>query len=363
MKILVLLTELFDAFGGIQTFNRCLVKAINDISIKNDCKVSVLVLSDCGKSQLASKYITSACVSYRGFNGNKFLFAFFALVMSFKSNIVLVGHINFSFLVVLIEIINKNSIKYLIVYGVEVWRKLSKTALSKFNKIISISTFTKEQVKMFNNIEEDKFLILPCTLDPFYGYDLVPTNQNETIFPKGKMLLMVSRLDTNDRCKNIDKVIEAMPLILKQVPDMFYVIVGDGSDRKRLEQLSINLDLRDKVLFAGRVSSKLLPVYYKHADIFVLPSTGEGFGIVFLEAMFYAKPCIGARAGAIPEVIEDGKTGFLVEPNKESLTALLVSLLNNDALMKEIGRLGKERLEKEFSFNSFKNRLEKVLCD
>jgi glycosyltransferase involved in cell wall biosynthesis len=120
--------------------------------------------------------------------------------------------------------------------------------------------------------------------------------------------------------------------------------------------------MRDKVIFTGWVSDNLLPSYYQACDVFALPSLKEGFGIVFLEAMYYAKPCIGARAGGIPEVIEDGKTGFLAEPgDANALADSLSNLLRNATLRREMGRVGQERFEREFSFRKFHERLDNVV--
>ena len=106
-----------------------------------------------------------------------------------------------------------------------------------------------------------------------------------------------------------------------------------------------------------------MPLYYQACDVFVLPSLKEGFGIVFLEAMQYAKPCIGARAAAVPEVIVDGESGLLTAPgDPRSLERALTTLLTDEALRQSMGRAGLRRLETNFSFPAFRHRLEEVLC-
>jgi len=107
-----------------------------------------------------------------------------------------------------------------------------------------------------------------------------------------------------------------------------------------------------------------LPSYYESCDLFVLPSTKEGFGIVFLEAMYHSKACIGARAGGVPEVIRDGDTGILVDPSKlaTEVPEAILRLLNDPALCKTMGERGRKELESNFSFSRFRDRLEQVLC-
>jgi hypothetical protein len=119
----------------------------------------------------------------------------------------------------------------------------------------------------------------------------------------------------------------------------------------------------DRVVFTGFVADELLPSYYDAYDLFVLPSLREGFGIVFLEAMYHAKACVGARAGGIPEVVKDGGTGLLAKPDSvDSFVLCVVRLLGNGQERGAMGRRGKERLEREFSCEKFRARLERVLC-
>jgi glycosyltransferase involved in cell wall biosynthesis len=150
----------------------------------------------------------------------------------------------------------------------------------------------------------------------------------------------------------------ALPEVLKQVPDVFLVIVGPGDDRPRLEAMAQELKVTDRVRFAGRVSDEELQSYLAACDLFVLPSTGEGFGIVYLEAMFHGKACIGARAGGVPEVIEHEVTGLLVDPERlDRLAEVISRLLTGDANRFAMGAAGKLRLEREFSTQRFRDRL------
>jgi glycosyltransferase involved in cell wall biosynthesis len=177
------------------------------------------------------------------------------------------------------------------------------------------------------------------------------------------MLLSVSRLHQTEFYKRIDLILEAMPAVLKQAPETFLVVVGEGSDRARLQRLAAQLRIDDRVKFTGRVTERELPLYYQACDMFVLPSLKEGFGIVFLEAMQYGKPCIGARAAAVPEVIVDGETGLLAAPgDPRSLELAIMTLIADEPSRLMMGQAGLRRLENNFSFNMFRHRLEEVLC-
>ena len=363
MQILLLLTDLFDAVGGIQTFNRCFVKALNDLSLQKDIKVKVLVLNDTGKSNLANKYISSKNIEYVFFARNHFKFLIHKLRLSINSDKIIFGHVNFAPLVLFINLLNPKSKKYLIVHGIEVWKKMplfKGLGINTLDKILSVSAYTKEQMKKHDSISENKFIIFPNTLDPFYS--LKPQMAEDIVLPKGKIILSVTRLDSSEVYKNIDLVIKALPSVLKIIPDVYYVIVGEGTDRFRLELLAKELGVRENIIFAGYVPDNLLPSYYAASNVFVLPSTKEGFGIVFLEAMYYLKPCIGANAGGIPEVIKDGETGVLIDPkNITSLSENIIKLLKDKDLCHSMGKAGKERLDNEFAFEIFKNRLEQII--
>src|ERR1043166_10198184 len=116
------------------------------------------------------------------------------------------------------------------------------------------------------------------------------------------------------------------------------------------------------VHFFSGLSYAELASCYGHCELFALPSRGEGFGLVYLEAMACGKPVIGGAHGGAPEVIEDGKTGYLV-PHGDAgqLAAAVETLLANPALAQEIGRRGKQRVENEFRFPVFAKALKKIL--
>ena len=111
------------------------------------------------------------------------------------------------------------------------------------------------------------------------------------------MILTVARLDARERYKGVDQLIEAMPAVLQTVPAARLRIVGTGSDLPRLKELAARLGVADSVEFAGFVDDEHLRAAYRDCALFALTSSGEGFGIVFLEAMAHGKPCLGARAG------------------------------------------------------------------
>jgi glycosyltransferase involved in cell wall biosynthesis len=140
---------------------------------------------------------------------------------------------------------------------------------------------------------------------------------------------------------------------------------GEGAERKAFEELERGMGLAGNVFLPEAVSDELLSsYYYESCDVFVLPSAKEGFGIVFLEAMYYRKPCIGTRAGGVPEVIRDGDSGVLVDGSELStrLPEAILCLLRDPALRGTMGANGGAEFESNFSFSCFRDRLEQILC-
>jgi phosphatidyl-myo-inositol dimannoside synthase len=157
-------------------------------------------------------------------------------------------------------------------------------------------------------------------------------------------------------------LISALPRVLKKVPDASLVLVGDGDDRPRLEQLACDLGVSARAHFLYCLTPEELFACYANCEIFALPSRGEGFGLVFLEAMAHAKPVIGGAHGGIPDIIEDGVTGRLVpHGNVEQLAEALEAFLANSGEAKEMGARGKDRVAQLFSFAQFESQLAALL--
>ena len=363
IRILALVTSAFGGIGGIETFNRALVGALDQLAPRLNWSVRVLSLLDRAELPGAEPYLRSGSTDAVGFSGNRAQFAFAATRSSRSADIVIIGHAN----LVPLALLMNSPFKCLIVHGIEVWKKLPRLrslGVSHIDRILSVSAFTQREMMRHNALTADRFRIFPNTLDP-QGASLQPKVSRSALgLPEGRMLLSVTRLASSERYKNIRSVIESLPSVLATVPDAFYVIIGDGAERKVFEELTRRMGLADKVFFPGAVSNQLLPAYYDSCDLFVLPSVKEGFGIVFLEAMSHGKPCIGARAGGVPEVIRHGVTGVLVDPSRlaTEIPEAILRLLTEPGLCKTLGVNGKAVLESNFSFTAFSDRLENILC-
>src|SRR5262249_2788092 len=128
------------------------------------------------------------------------------------------------------------------------------------------------------------------------------------------VMLTVGRLATGERYKGVDEVIEVMPRLLRQFPNLRYLIVGDGSDRVRLEAKARAHGLSGYVIFTGRIAEPEKVAHYNLADVYVMPSHGEGFGIALIEAAACGIPVVGSSVDGSRDALLDGQLGRMVDP-------------------------------------------------
>ena len=170
--------------------------------------------------------------------------------------------------------------------------------------------------------------------------------------------------------KGHDIVLKALPLVLKSIPNLSYLIVGEGPYRTHLMELCRELKLDSVVTFIGFAYDEELVMYYNLCDVFVMPNreifnstdSVEGFGITFIEANACNKPVIGGRSGGAIEAVKDGVTGFLVDPQNENEVAeKIIFLLQDEELARKMGKDGRKRVEKDFSWENRANELAEQL--
>src|ERR1700730_12288666 len=255
-------------------------------------------------------------------------------------------------------------------HGLEVWQPLGwlrGSALRSADLVIAPSRDTAQQLISEQGIRAERVRRLAWGLDPeFEARFRAPLRPSRpAAFPtRACIILTVGRWDPAERYKGADTLISSLPRILQTVPDAVLVLVGEGEDRPRLEQLARESGMTHHICFLHGLTQEELFACYAHCDAFALPSRGEGFGLVFLEAMAHGKPVIGGAHGGTPDVIEDGVTGMLV-PHGDAvlLSAALESLLADPARASEMGSRGRESVQTIFTFERFRSRLTQVLED
>lgn len=179
-----------------------------------------------------------------------------------------------------------------------------------------------------------------------------------------RSVLILGRMSAAERYKGHDQLLEAWPRVLAEVPDAQLVVAGGGDDVERLRRKAGEAGISDRVLFAGFVPDATLHHLWERVALFAMPSRGEGFGLVYLQAMRAGLACIGSTKDAAGEVIANGETGHLVDPDdREGLARTLARALRDKGERRALGEAGRRRFEAEFTYERFRERLRPLLLE
>ncbi|RYZ61847.1 MAG: glycosyltransferase family 1 protein [Chitinophagaceae bacterium] len=321
-KLLLLTLNTFSSTGGIETVCRVAGKALHQIMEAEGGEYTHFALND-RPTDLLTRYVPNA--SFRPFSGSKLRYASQAIVTGCKCDVVILSHINLLMIGAVIKTLSPKTKVLLIAHGIEVWVPLppwKKRMLRKLDRILPVSQYTKEKMKVLYGLAEDRLAVLNNCLDPFLTRKLSagdrPVLRNKPGFTDNDIILFtLTRLKATEQYKGYDKVISALPAVLKRYPTVKYLIGGkyDAEEKARLDRMIRELQLQDKVFFSGFVPDEDVEGLFTLADVYVMPSTGEGFGIVFIEALFYGLPVIAGNVDGSVDALDKGRFGLLVDPN------------------------------------------------
>jgi glycosyltransferase involved in cell wall biosynthesis len=224
---------------------------------------------------------------------------------------------------------------------------MNRRAMNQTDGVIAISHALASFVRDVERIPADMIMTIP------YGLETPNREGNERERARDRLGIplyapLVGLVGRLIHQKGVDVLLRAFPLVLQQLPAARLAIIGDGPLRGRLESFAGELGLREKVVFTGWVddASRLMPA----CDVIAVPSRWEGFGLVTLEAMGYAVPVVASRTSALPEIVVDGETGLLVQPEDAlGLAEALLVFLENPREAAEAGEAGYRRLVNVFS--------------
>lgn len=254
-------------------------------------------------------------------------------------------------------------------HGIEVWslnQGPKRWALKRLQLLLPVSRFTATSLKLQLGHDCPHLKILPNTFDSerFHpGRRPQKLLSRYRLAPEQPLIFSLSRLNSSDGYKNLDRLIEALPILLHQWPDLCLMLAGDGDDRSRLEDLARKLGVRSKVIFTGRLADGELADHLRLATVFALPSTGEGFGIVFLEALGCGRPVLAGNRDGSVDPLAQGRLGLLIDPLLP-LAPPLASLLagQGESLWFQPSELA-AAVTKEFGFQAFSLRLKTLLSN
>lgn len=215
-------------------------------------------------------------------------------------------------------------------------RMTSKPIIQNADAVLAL---TKDMRQKMQGIYDRDISIVPNGVE-LERFKIPPRDKRKD---DAKAVIFVGRLHP---LKGVQYLIEAMVIVHQELPDVKLVVVGDGIERAKLEKFAEELNLNGCIQFTGQLPQESIPRLMHQAEVFVLPSISEGFGIVNLEAMAAGLPIVATNVGGIPDVIEEGVNGFLINAkNSDEIAGKLLILLQDDGMRKEISVNNKWKAE------------------
>jgi len=312
-----LASEAHQGYGGISVFNTCFLRALEQDDAVRAVDVFARNLTNPEQLQTGLEkvaYVKSAANS-------KWRYVYHVmkegLLKTKRTDLIVCGHINLLPLAVWLKK-RKRVPLILIIHGVEAWTprhlKKQRTLLHSVDKVVSVSQYSYQRFCEWSGWVGSWFC-LPNMVDMEAYQPQAPDDRVLAplqIEKNSRILLTVARLAADERYKGIDEVIDLMPRLTAQGP-CHYVVVGRGDDLDRLQKKVQAMQLQDCVHFVGYVSDEEKKNWFCLADAFVMPGSGEGFGIVYLEALACGLPCVGSRLDGSREALREGLLGAIVD--------------------------------------------------
>jgi glycosyltransferase involved in cell wall biosynthesis len=341
--MLLLATEVW-GHGGIQRYMKMILRIAE--AHRQPCDVlSVIDNADAP---------TKDVLAYFGCGGNKLRYCFEAVRFALhgKTRRVIVGHVGLLPVAWILRMVGFTEEYTLVLHGIEAWQRLNWTqrlAARGAKSVIATTNYTAREFCYFNGIDHARCMVIPLSGD-------IQSRQFDRSAPARELRLMtVSRLSAADRYKGFDCLLASVCRGLERGLPITLQIVGSGDDLERLQDVANSLGIQDVLRFRGSLTDAELEQVCSESHVFVMPSKKEGFGIVYLEAMATGLPCIGANHGGVPEVIEHGKSGFLVEyDDAEQIVGYLRALLESPELYGSLSRGARRRAE-DLGFDAMAN--------
>jgi phosphatidylinositol alpha-1,6-mannosyltransferase len=333
MRVIALVGDAFGGQGGIAKFNRELLTDLTTHPAVDKVVAIPRIISDkIGELPPNLDYRASAAN-----NKGKYLSELLRIGFS-KSNkgsktLVICGHIHLLPLAFLLRWLTRGQL-VLVIHGIEAWRPLPR-ALPNFcarsiTRFISVSELTGARFRAWTGLSKACQHLLPNCIDLTR---FTPGPKNPELLERyglenARTIMTLGRMAAKERYKGFDEVLEAMPAMIQTIPNLKYLLIGDGNDRPRLEQKAKDLLIRDYVIFAGKIPEEEKVDHYRLSDAYVMPGSGEGFGIVYLEAMACGIPVVGSKIDGSREALREGKMGLLVDPtNPREVESSILNVL------------------------------------
>jgi asparagine synthase (glutamine-hydrolysing) len=364
-RILFLNLTSFSATGGIEKFNRALLKSLDELDTEGLVSAHSISLHDI---ELNENYFAAG--KYKAAKGNRVSFMWQLLNAASNYNTVVVGHLNLALPAMSIKRLYPRKKFVLIAHGIEVWDELKgakKQLLEQADVILAVSSFTKTKLIEIHKIDPEKIKLFYNTIDPYFR---LPTKFDKPDYLKKrynihngeKVVYTMTRMSSLEQYKGYDQVLAAFPSLVKKYPGIKYIIGGkaDIVEKQRVEKIIQEKQLNAHVILSDYIADEEVQDHFKLADVFIMPSSQEGFGIVFIEAMACGLPVIGGNIDGTVDALQNGELGKLVDPfNVKAIENAIEEQLNLKNGLN--GKQLQQAMLAKFSFIEYKKRLKEIL--
>ena len=354
----------FSLTGGIEKVSKTFAKTLDDLNTKSQFgSYRVLSMYD---DQPDSAYLSPS--SFKGYKGNRTAFGLAAITQGLKADVIILSHVHLLLFARIIKMLKPNVRVVLFAHGIEIWNSLArwkKQLLSKI-QIWAVSRYTAGQITQQHGIAGSQIKVQNNCLDPYFTLNESPIKTEPLLKRYGinsnqKVLLTICRISSSEQYKGYDLVIESLKRVIQVYPDLVYLLVGkaDTAELERINKLIVQSQLQENVILTGFVAENELHLHYQLADVFVMPSKSEGFGLVFIEAAAYGCTVIGGNADGSTDALANGELGILVDPNNttEIGEAIIAALKTEKQNANSIQKMCFEK----FGYDAYQEKVSNLL--
>jgi phosphatidylinositol alpha-1,6-mannosyltransferase len=363
-KVILFTLQTFSTTGGIQKMTRTMAHAFDQLERSGDCRFRLWSLYD-KDIDLMPQYLPAG--HFKGFRNRRWLFFKACIQQAFYPDIIIISHINLAVVGLLIRAINPRCKVWLIAHGIEVWRPLSffkNKLIAGCDQILCVSRFTRDEIVRMHAVEPARCRILNNAVDPFMdlGFDFKKPSalaQKYGTAGQGPVLFTLTRLASTEQYKGHEQVLRVLPQLRLRYPAIKYILGGqcDAAEFVRIQALINEYQVADCVILPGFIKEQELSDHFLLADLFVLPSKKEGFGIVFIEAMACGLPVICGNADGSRDAVRDGELGTAIQADDREDLRLAIAQALEQPVTSDSRKLLQEKCLLYFNETEYRKRL------
>ena len=367
-KVILYSLQTFSTTGGIQKMTRTLAHSLYLLSKRNEWDFKLWSVYD-SDHDLMPQYLPTE--NFRGFGTNRVSFVLKTIVKAKMPDLIIISHINLAIIGLLIKTINPKCKVWLIAHGIEVWRPLSflkKIFLNRCDKIICVSNFTKQQMVSRHQTDPAMCTVLNNAVDPFMKLPATFTKPGHLLkryrlTGNEPIIFTLTRLASSEQYKGHDHVLKVIGKLKDKFPGIRYVLSGhhDHKEEIRIQKLITKYKVDEQVILTDFIEESELTDYFLLADLFVLPSKKEGFGIVFIEALACGLPVVCGNSDGSVDAICNGRLGTAINADDvDELEKVIIEYLENP-LTESKRQYLQDQCLLHFNAIDYMNKLEKLI--